>query len=793
MNLLNPIPPLAVVVNDDPTQLGLLCGLLQKAGLEPRAFTRAEAALAEMSAVANTASAGTAALPALVVTDLYMPGIDGWRFCRLLRSPEYAVCNRVPILVVSATFSGDDAARIAADLGAEAFLASPVDSHRFCEQVRAILDGGRVRIPLRVLIVDDDALLCAVLADIFASHGYEAKTALTAQTAVEAFGKFAFDVAVLDYHLPDGTGDTLLDQFQARRPDCVCLMMTIDPRPELALDWMKRGAAAYLHKPIEPEYLLELCVKARRERSLLRVQDLLEMRTRELRASEQRFRSYFELPLIGLAITSPDKRWLEVNDQLCQTFGYAREQLLHMTWAELTHPEDLAAEVADFNRVLAGEIDGYTLEKRFQCADGRILPSELAVRCVRNPKGKIDYFVALVHDLTARKRAEADRAKLEAQLHQARKLESVGRLAGGVAHDFNNMLQAIQGNAGLALDELPPGSFARECLQEIVNCAQRSANLTRQLLAFARQQAITPQVLDLNETIASLLKMMRRLIGEDIELVWLPAAGLWLAKMDSTQVDQILANLCVNARDAIAGIGRIVITTANAVFDQAHCNEHPGFVPGEYVVLGVSDNGCGMDEETIDQIFEPFFTTKAPREGTGLGLATVYGIVRQNRGFIHVESLPGQGTTFRIHLPRHAGQAAAAKPEVAAATPKGAGETILLVEDEPAILEPARLTLERLGYRVLTASSTDEAIRLADARAREIQLLITDVVMPGMNGRDLAERLAPLHPKLKCLFMSGYAGHVIAPHGVLDEGPSFIQKPFSAERLSAKVRAVLDP
>ena len=253
----------AVVVNDDPIQLNVLSRLLRRVGLEPRAFTGAEAALAELSASATTADGSPGALPALIVTDVYMPGIDGWRFCRLLRSPEYAAFNQVPILVVSATFAGDEASRIAADLGAEAFLPSPVDGQRFCEQVRAILSGERVRTPLRVLIVDDNPLLCDLLREAFGNHGYEAETALTVRAAAAAFAKTAYDVAVLDYHLPDGSGDALLDEFRARRPDCVCLMVTSDTGPELALEWMKRGASAYLQKPFHTDYLIELCAKAR--------------------------------------------------------------------------------------------------------------------------------------------------------------------------------------------------------------------------------------------------------------------------------------------------------------------------------------------------------------------------------------------------------------------------------------------------------------------------------------------------------------------------------------------------
>jgi PAS domain S-box-containing protein len=392
-----------------------------------------------------------------------------------------------------------------------------------------------------------------------------------------------------------------------------------------------------------------------------------------------------------------------------------------------------------------------------------------------------------------RQRAETEKAKLEGQLHQAQKMESVGRLAGGVAHDFNNMLQAILGNVSLALlENLPADSIVRESLQEIQKCALRSADLTRQLLAFARRQTIAPKVLDLNATVESLLKMLHRLIGEDIQLAWLAGASLWPVKVDPTQVDQILANLCVNARDAIGGVGKVTIETENAVFDEAYCADHMGFLPGEYVRLAVSDSGRGMDKETLVHIFEPFFTTKGVGEGTGLGLATVYGIVKQNHGFINVYSEPGKGTTFMIYLPRHATPAAVTRTEAAAELPQSSGETVLLVEDEPTILIITRKLLERLGYTVMIASTPGEAIRMAGASAGEIHLLMTDVVMPEMNGRELARQLLVTHPKLKCLYMSGYTADVIARHGVLDEGVHFIQKPFSMEDLATKIRLALD-
>ena len=392
-----------------------------------------------------------------------------------------------------------------------------------------------------------------------------------------------------------------------------------------------------------------------------------------------------------------------------------------------------------------------------------------------------------------RKKVESEQEKLKIQLLQAQKLESIGRLAGGVAHDFNNMLSIILGNTEILMDEIDPQSVYSENLQEIFKAAQRSATLTKQLLAFARKQVVEPQVLDLNEVISEMLKMLRRLIGEDIDLKWLPAQTLKPVKIDPSQLDQILANLCVNARDAIKSVGEITIETGNIHFDDEYCKDHIDTMPGDYVMIIVSDNGAGMDKETLANIFEPFFTTKNADKGSGLGLSTVFGIVKQNNGFINVYSEPGQGTTFKIYLPEHQ-QNASCKYERRTQPEAYLGhETILLVEDEPAIIRLTRLMLERLGYTILSASTPSEAIKIATGPDVSIDMLITDVVMPEMNGKDLAKTLTGHFPDLKCLFMSGYTANVIADHGVLDSGVHFINKPFSKQILAKKVREILNP
>jgi len=400
-------------------------------------------------------------------------------------------------------------------------------------------------------------------------------------------------------------------------------------------------------------------------------------------------------------------------------------------------------------------------------------------------------FATIFTDITDQKRAEEEREKLQSRLNQAQKMEAIGRLAGGIAHDFNNLLNVVLGYADLSLMKIDPASPVFGYLEDVRKAGERAAALTRQLLAFARQQTIAPRVLDLNETVTGMLKMLSRLIGEEIDLVWKPAARIRPVLMDPAQIDQILANLLVNAKDAISGTGRITIETGAAEFDQAYCQTHPGFVPGEYVMLAVSDDGCGIEAENLPLLFEPFYTTKEVGKGTGLGLATVYGIVKQNNGFINVYSEPGIGTTFRIYLPVHlSGTDGAEHAPEPAEKPRGR-ETVLLVEDETALLDLTAAMLEELGYMVLSAGTPGMALQLAQEHRGDIHLLMTDVVMPEMNGLVLRGMIDSVRPGIRCLFMSGYTADAIAHHGVLEPGVHFLQKPFSMQDLAMKVREAL--
>ncbi len=510
----------------------------------------------------------------------------------------------------------------------------------------------------------------------------------------------------------------------------------------------------------------------------------------------EKYRVLFEAFPLGISVTDEQGRIVEVNRESERLLGVAVGEHLERTIADpgwrIVRPDGSAMPPEEYASVRA-------LRERRAVGNvemGIVRPDGATtwINVTAAPIPLPGYGVAITYgDVSSRRQAEEERENLREQLQQAQKMESIGRLAGGVAHDFNNMLGVILARAELMLLQMPMDATCREGLEEIRTAALRSADLTRQLLAFARKQTIAPRVLDLNATVGSTLAMLRRLIGEDLELEWRPGAELWPVMMDPAQVDQVLANLCVNARDAIEGPGQVTIETANVVIDQGSCGLGEGLRPGSYVQLTVSDTGCGMSRDVLGRVFEPFFTTKEMGRGTGLGLATVYGIARQNAGAVRAYSEPGQGSTFKIYIPAEVGGVVSPVVETRATVPSARGETILLVEDDPAIREAVTGMLEQLGYAVLSAPEPDQALEAARRYPGRIHLLITDVVMPRMSGRELATEVAAARPGTPVLFMSGYTENVVAHRGVLDEDVSFLQKPFSLQQLGATLRELLDP
>lgn len=445
-----------------------------------------------------------------------------------------------------------------------------------------------------------------------------------------------------------------------------------------------------------------------------------------------------------------------------------------------------------WNTILSGKVWRGELTNRRK--DGSLYHEDMTITPLRDDGGVVTHFIAVKQDITHEK-------AIEEQFRQSQKMESVGRLAGGVAHDYNNMLGVILGHAEMALQHVTPGQPLYADLAGIREAAVRSAALTRHLLAFARKQAVVPAFLNLNEVVAASSRMMERLLGASIHLVWQPASGLWPVRMDPSQIEQLLVNLCVNSRDAISDVGSLTIATSNVEIDAKFCATHPGASPGDFVKLTVRDDGCGMSPDVLANIFEPFFTTKAVGVGTGLGLSTVYGVVTQNGGFITVTSEVGRGTTFEIHLPRTperlndvsaVAETPSQHPAPATSEADAPRETILVVEDEPAILQLVTRNLRKQGYTVLSAGGAREAIPLAREHAGTLDLLVTDLTMPDMNGRDLAAELQRIVPGLDCIFMSGYTSDPTSLEDVSGASRHFIAKPFAMSELAAKVRAVLD-
>ena len=626
--------------------------------------------------------------------------------------------------------------------------------------------------PITVLLVEDnpgDARLILELLGEVQTQAFDLERVERLDDALTRLSRTGVDVVLLDLGLPDSQG---LETFmRARRgaPDEPIVVISGLDDERLALEAVRSGAQDYLVKGRIEGHLLARVLRYAVER---------KRGEEALRASEAHHRTILENIGDAVFIADPQGRYLDVNPRACELTGYSRDELLQLTVSDTYPAQDRDAAALRIVDVAGGR--AAVTERPLLRKDGAILVVESNAR--RLSDGRL---LGAVRDITERKR-------LEEQLRQAQKMEAVGRLAGGVAHDFNNVLTAIFGYADLLNEELPEGHQARQDLDEIRKAAQRASSLTRQLLAFSRQQVLQPMVLSLNDLVEDIQNMLVRLIGEDVQLRLglSPSAGN--VRADAGQIQQVLMNLVVNARDAMPTGGKLLVETANTELTEQYAEAHQPVAPGAYVMLAVSDTGSGMDAETKARIFEPFFTTKEKGRGTGLGLSTVYGIVKQSGGYVWVYSEPGRGTTFKIYLPRVDEPAEPLAPPQREARTLTGTEIILLAEDDEMLRPLSKGLLERLGYRVLEAENAIRALALADAHAGPIHLLVADVVMPGGSGRELARRLANSRPDTRVLYVSGYTDDAIVHHGMLEPGLNFLQKPFTPAALARKVRDVLD-
>jgi PAS domain S-box-containing protein len=745
----------------------------------------------------------------LIISDILMPEMDGFQLCRKVKTHD--TFHQIPFIIYSATYTSDKDKAFAMKLGANRFIEKPCEPDVMITAVKEELNHGKTSLPgdaetlsdKQALEMHNERLIKKLQKKITeAEREIEARK----KSELRYFSLFDNSLDAILLTIPDGT---ILDANPAA---CRMFGRSVEEIRRIGRDGLVDNTDVRLPKALEKR---ERTGRARAELTMIRsdntrfpaelsssiyqdidgtrkaciiIRDLTERRKTELA-----YQNLFDKMLDGFALheiicndqgNPVDYRFIAVNPAFEKMTGLKADTVIGKTFREVL-PEGESEWIDRFGRVA---LTGDPVE--FESVS-RALSKTFQVTAYCPGPGQ---FACIFVDISETRQAEAEKEKLQSQLIQAQKLESIGRLAGGVAHDFNNMLGVILGYSDLALTKIDKNSSVYSDIKEIQTAAQRSVDLTKQLLTFARKQAIRPEVIDLNDTVESMLKMLRRLIGENIELAWKPGENLLPVKMDPSQIHQILANLCVNARDAITGVGKILIETGPVFLnhDTPAIPDIAADTSGEFVLLKVGDTGCGMNQTTLDNLFEPFFTTKEIGKGTGLGLATVYGIVKQNNGGIHVSSDPGTGTTFSIYLPGYTQEEMPETAPLPREPIRKGTETILLVEDEAAILKMIRIMLEQHGYAVLTASSPTAALALAENHSGGIHLILTDVVMPEMNGRELAEKLTSRYPDLKVMFMSGYTADTIAHQGVLDDGIAFIQKPFSIQDMIKKIRCLLD-
>lgn len=665
----------------------------------------------------------------------------------------------------------------------------------------------------RILIVDDKAEDRYLLEVFFQGKGHEVFSAPNGKEALEKLGATEVDIVVSDILMPVMDGFRLCQEVRRddrlkKTPFVFYTATYTDERDEeLAL---KLGADRFFRKPMDLEELVTGVLDVLKERDRRREEEIvslpeegeetvlelynerlvrkLEKRNVELQKLQQKYQTLCE-NVSDLIFSLDEEGFFTDANRKTELLGYRVEEVIGKHFTEFLTPKSREIAQHHFEKAKARESRRDLYEVEVLKKDGTIAHVELSMSTLYQ-EGRFFGRFGVARDISERKRAEVEMASLQEQLRQAQKMEAVGRLAGGIAHDFNNVLTVMKGTCQLSLLDLRPQDPLYANLKEIERCVDRAADLTRQLLIFSRKQVIEMRVLDLNRLIKNLDKMLHRLLGEDVELVTSFDEHLGTIKADPGQLEQVIINLVVNARDAMPRGGKLTIETSNVELDEEYGRKHIGVEPGPYVMVSVSDTGVGMTPEVRERIFEPFFTTKAEGRGTGLGLSTVYGIVKQIGGSIWVYSEPGRGTTFKIYLPRVDAPLEEIKKETLPEIPRGT-ETVLVVEDERTVRELAVRLLKKQGYNVLEAADGGKAFLLCEKHREPIHLILTDVVMPGMSGRELAERLRKIHPEARVLFMSGYTDDVIFHHGVLSEGTGFIEKPFTLETLARKVRQVL--
>jgi len=657
------------------------------------------------------------------------------------------------------------------------------------------LKSSMESVKIDVLLVEDNDGDARLIEDGLAASQnarFALSRAVRLEEALARLKNSPCDVVLLDLTLPDARGlDTLRRILSAGHSAPIVIMTGLDEE-EAGLQAVKEGAQDYLvkaeHAASALDRTIRLAIERKRADAMLRM-SMMEIAeaNRLLSESEARYRHLFNAAADPIFIVDLATRRIEdVNAAAQRLYGYAREELIGVDALILTDEVDATS---DSLKRMESEDSELALVRRHRRKDGSVFPTEIHYSFFVQRKRRM--LVSIVRDISGRVESDRQMQKAEAQLRQAQKMEAVGRLAGGVAHDFNNLLTTIGGYGGFLLDSLAPDDARRGDVEQIMKAVDKSASLTRQLLAFSRQQALQTKILDCSGVVADLQKILQRIVGEDVKLVTALAPETGCIKGDPGQIDQILCNLVINAKDAMPNGGKITIETGNVEVDEDFARMQLQVKPGAYVMFAVTDTGTGMDANTKAHLFEPFFTTKEQGKGTGLGLATVYGIVKQSGGGICVYSEPGNGTTVKVYFQRVERGARTVEEIVEPKRSLRGSETILVVEDDEQVRAFVGRTLLRQGYDLLVAQNPDEALRLCEANSRPIHLILTDVIMPQLHGPDLVKRISPLHPESKVIYMSGYTDTTFAHPGLVDSGVKFLQKPLSSDVLKRAVREVL--
>jgi PAS domain S-box-containing protein len=766
--------------------------------------------------------------PDVILLDIVMPGLDGFEVCRRLKSDEDL--RHIPVVFLTALKTGRESRIQALEVGGEAFLAKPLDETELTAQIYAMAKIKKAnarerqeKITLAALVAERTGELERELAtrrqaeEGLMRANRELKRSQEALRASEQKYRGIYET-IQDVYFETTLEGTLLEVSPSaerlsgfRRQELIGAPVRrfyTDPsqREAVFLNLLETGKIDdyeidFTHKSgrVVPCSLSAILLADQDSLSWKACGVLRDISARKrgeqaLRASEERLRGIFEQAAVGMSLLSPQGAWLQVNQRLCDILGYPRQELMRLTFRDITHPEDLPGDLERIQRMPSTDSGSQSWEKRYFRKDGQVIWVRLTSTTVRGEDGQVQYFVAVTEDITERKQAAQEKAALESQLRQAQKMEAIGTLAGGIAHDFNNILAAILGFAEMARDDAQAGRVDPADLDQIMRSAQRAKALVQQILVFSRKQEPQLKPLDLNQAVSHAWAILERTLPKmiDIETTLAPELSPILA--DPTQLEQVLLNLAANARDAMPEGGKLFIETSHAFLDHDYCRQHLEVRPGDHAVLTVSDTGQGMDDHTREHLFEPFFTTKEIGKGTGLGLSSVYGIIKNHGGHLHCYSEPGQGTVFKIYLPVFAERRAQASGQspLAMEEAPGGNECILLVDDEEALRQYGARTLQFKGYRVLTAASGEEALELYRQQDGKPDLVILDLGMPGMGGHKTLKEMLALNPGVKVIIASGYSAAAQVKDSLEAGATGYVAKPFRRSELLGTVRKVLD-